>query len=81
MFVNIFKIIESYNDNYIYIYIVTNQQNIYSRNMKIQLNQFYFKYNHSGNHIQSIFIKKVEINNYRKIKIDDTYISPFEYMI
>ena len=81
MFVNIFKIMESYNDNHIYIYIVTNQQNIYSRKMKIQLNQFYFKYNHSGNHIQSIFIKKVEINNYRKIKIDDTYISPFEYMI
>ena len=40
MFVNIFKIMESDNDNYIYIYIVTNQQNIYSRKMKIQLNQF-----------------------------------------
>ena len=40
MFVNIFKIMESYNDNYIYICIVTNQQNIYSRKMKIQLNQF-----------------------------------------
>ena len=78
MFVNIYKIMESHNDNYIYIYIVTNQQNIYLRNMKIQLNQFYFKYNHSGYHIQSIFIKKVEINNYGKINIDDTYISPFE---
>ena len=74
---------ESDNDNYIYIYIyiVTNQQNIYSRKMKIQLYQFYFKNNHTGNHIQSIFIKKVEINNYRKVKIDDTYISPFEYII
>ena len=67
MFVNIFKIMESDNDNYIYIYIVTHQQNIYSRKMKIQLYQFYFK--------------KVEINNCRKVKIDGTYISPFEYII
>ena len=55
---------ESYNDNYIYIYFVTNQH------------QFYFKYNRSGSHIQS---KKLKINNYGKIKVDDIYISPFQY--
>ena len=60
MFVNIYKIMESYNNNYIYIYFVASQENMYSRNMKIQLNQFYFKHNHSGSHIQSIFIKKVK---------------------
>ena len=48
MFVNIYKIMESYNNNYIYINFVTNQH------------QFYFKYNRSGGHIQSIFIKKVK---------------------
>ena len=55
---------ESYNDNYIYIYFVTNQH------------QFYFKYNRSGSHIQS---KKLKINNYGKIKVDDIYISPIQY--
>ena len=48
--------------------------------MKLLLYQFYLKYNNSGNHTQTIFIQKCELNNYSKIKVDDNqFISPFDY--
>ena len=70
MYVKLYKIIESYTGNYIYIYFVKNKQNLYIKNMKLLLYEFCLKYNHSGNYINYQIIRKVEINNYGKIKLD-----------
>ena len=36
IFIKIYKIIESYDNKYMYIYIVKNKQNMYVKNMKYQ---------------------------------------------
>ena len=80
MYVNLYKITESYTGNFIYIYIVENEKNIYIKNPKLQLSEFYLKYNNiNGNFINHEFVKRIEINYYGKIKIDDKFISPNEY--
>ena len=48
--------------------------------MKLQLSEFYFKYDNNGNFINKEFVKIIELNQYGKIKIDDTkFVSPSEY--
>ena len=36
IFIKVYKIIESYDNKYMYIYIVKNKQNMYVKNMKYQ---------------------------------------------
>ena len=56
MHVDLYKLIESYTDNYIYYYIVkNNKKNIYIKNMKLQILKFYNQYNINGNYIKSGF--------------------------
>ena len=75
MYIKLNKIIESYNGNYVYIYIVNNKQNLYIKDIKLLLYEFYIKYNKSGNYINHQFIKKVEIkvDNYQYIKPTDYF--------
>lgn len=47
--------------------------------MKLSLCEFYLIYNHSGNYINHQFVKRIEINNYGKIEIDDKFITPKEH--
>ena len=62
MYVNLYKIIESYTGNFIYIYIVKNKKNIYIKKMKLLLYEFYLKYNINDNFINHEFVKRLEIN-------------------
>ena len=78
--IKLYKLVESYNNNYIYYYETSNKKNIYIKNIKLQLSEFYFKYNNNGNFINKEFVKIIELNQYGKIKIDDTkFVSPSEY--
>ena len=81
MHVDLYKLIESYTDNYIYYYIVkNNKKNIYIKNMKLQILKFYNQYNINGNYIKSEYVKRLEINDIGKIRVDeDKYITPNEY--
>ena len=81
MHVDLYKLIESYTDNYIYYYIVkNNKKNIYIKNMKLQILKFYNQYNINGNYIKSEYVKRLEINVRGKIRVDeDKYITPNEY--
>ena len=81
MHVDLYKLIESYTDNYIYYYIVkNNKKNIYIKNMKLQILKFYNQYNINGNYIKSEYVKRLEINDRGKIRVDeDKYITPNEY--
>ena len=81
MHVDLYKLIESYTDNYIYYYIVkNNKKNMYIKNMKLQILKFYNQYNINGNYIKNEYVKRLEINDRGKIKIDeDIYITPKEY--
>ena len=79
MYVNLYKIIESYTGNFIYIYIVKNKKNIYIKKMKLLLYEFYLKYNINDNFINHEFVKRLEINQYGKIKLGDIYVTPNQY--
>ena len=47
--------------------------------MKLQLSEFYLKYNNNGNFVNKEFIKIIELNQYGKIKMDNIYVTPNEY--
>ena len=67
MHVDLYKLIESYTDNYIYYYIVkNNKKNIYIKNMKLQILKFYNQYNINGNYIKSEYVERLEINDIGK---------------
>ena len=77
--IKLYKLIESYNNNYIYYYEITNKKNIYKKYMSSRIIDFYLKYNNNGNFINKEFVKIIELNQYGKIKIDNIYVTPNEY--